>query len=107
MHFRPCCLSLSRELGYRRGTARRATSLEILPPAVQLYDKITFDKACNSMNDLEGHLESSELMEKFAPGRWSGLGMAVWEPKNTKFETYMYPAGLATLLAHFYRATLY
>jgi len=34
-------------LAYRRGTARRAISVEILSVAAQLYEKILFEKTYN------------------------------------------------------------
>jgi len=33
-----------KKLSYRRGTARRAMSGEMLPTAAQLYEKIQFEK---------------------------------------------------------------
>jgi len=47
---------LYKKLSYRRGTARRATSVEVLSSAAQLYDKNVFDK----VNDLKGHSRSSK-----------------------------------------------
>jgi len=38
---------MSKKLGYRRGTARRATAVETLSTAAQLYGKKPLEKNCN------------------------------------------------------------
>jgi len=48
-------------LSYRRATARRATSVEILSTTAQLYEKSHLNKGLQEVNDLEGHARSSEL----------------------------------------------
>ena len=45
---------------YRRGTARRAVSVEIMSTAKQLYEKSHFERHA-TVNDLDGHSRSSKL----------------------------------------------
>jgi len=49
------CLAVNyyKKLSYRRGIARRTVPVEILSNAVQLYEKITFERLAVG-NDLEG-----------------------------------------------------
>jgi len=50
-----------KKLSYHRGTARRATSVEILSTAASLYEKSHF-KGLQQVRDLEGHSRSSKLL---------------------------------------------